>query len=573
MGVGGTAPDNKMPVAGLEGLTAGADEATQVAIWTRQILLGLEWRYRTSGHQDVRWYRYRQYYRGDWETDLASDAFVEGLLDNITEYTPANRVFSFIRSLLPAIYFRNPGMYVTDDTVDKDIVQRVINYLIKELKIKRELKKVILDCLIIGIGAVQLGFERDVFDGNLANNPDDERINYSDRIKRGLPWVKRIDPMLLVYPWGTIEAEDARWVATETWRQIEDVKDDKNLVNTRQLKATRTERVHPRTSRNTVLADKERNSWIRLWEIRDKKTNELLIISHGKRFHFKDKDPLMIENPPIRTLVFDWDPETNWGVAPVRIMEPQQLELNDQKTHASRMRRTILKKLLVDPDAVLNDSTLTELNDASDVNTAIQVKDPQKNVMELSTTMSPDLSNEQVNTDNDIRFAVGFSRNQAGDVSTGRRTLGEIAIADRNAQLRNDERRDSSADFFEDVMVNLLQIGKAFMSTEMVQLISGRAWTTMEPTLSAYDLALDVVPEEAIQESHITKRETAQKFYELTAGDPVINPVTRATALVEEHNEDPQEWINPEIAQVVGAYLEQKKALAEEGAEEGEDNA
>jgi len=553
-------------------------EIDQVTIWKERIKLGIKWRERTSGKNDSQWTRFKQFFRGDWWGDAYKTADIQfSPQTQLEEYVPTNRMFAYVRALLPNIYFRNPGIYVAKGMVapgpdgqlvdDRQIVQDAADYLKRELQLKRVIKKTVLTTLLTGTGFVQIGFGSQF----IADSSDEvltgNRLGYASNIKPGLPWIKNINPSDVVVPWGCKDFQDTPWCAVRAWRRIEDVRVDPLYRHRDKFTAT----AKPDTSGDKTRGETGKPSnWVELWEIRDLQTGQLLILSDGSdRYHYQDEDVLQIEHFPLHMLGFNEDPDTCWNISDLKIMEPQQLELNDVRTHEAAYRRRLLSEILADPSAIVDEKTLNRLGDAANAAKVVMVNKPRENIMQLTTSIPPDIAAAGERIDSDIRFEVGFSRNQAGELATGRRTAKEVSVADRSSQLRNDERRDITADFVGVVMNSVLQSSFKLMRETVVKRITGgRMWHVRDPAMLPYDLGLEINAEETRQLDRAGVADGLLALHERLRVDPIINPVALTEMVLHGLKNiglpiTPAQLINPEVGQIIANIVKQQQEGAE----------
>jgi len=223
----------------------------------------------TSGKNDADWIRYENYYRGNWDD---SNSVLEAKI-NLTDYLPSNRVFPYVKALLPKIYFRNPKVVVSKGVTlngvdDAPIVQDCANYLTRELKFKKTLKRAILNTLITGTGVVKYGYGSQYVVGQDPQDDNKRILEHASYIKAGLPWVQSIHPRNFVVPYGTVDFDDAPWCAHGVWRPLEYAQDDKNYSNRGTFIATSIPK-QPRhlQGTGTPIQDSDARLWVRLWEI------------------------------------------------------------------------------------------------------------------------------------------------------------------------------------------------------------------------------------------------------------------------------------------------------------------
>jgi hypothetical protein len=162
---------------------------------------------------------------------------------------------------------------------------------------------------------------------------------------------------------------------------------------------------------------------VELWEIRDKATGHLIVVSTGcNDIHYDDIDDSMTETFPFHMLTFNDDPVSAWGIPTLRIMEPQLLELNSVRSQLHRARCTTLLKILYNKAMFGSGVDVDALLDGSSIRTGIPVNgDPSRAVKELKSHIPFELFQVSENIEEDLQMDVGFSRNQAGLVSRGRR--------------------------------------------------------------------------------------------------------------------------------------------------------
>ena len=77
------------------------------------------------------------------------------------DFVNVNFVYAYIKTVMPAIYFKDPHIFVEarqeDDIPKASVIEAVINYIWREINLKEEVKRVILDTLIFGLGWLKIG--------------------------------------------------------------------------------------------------------------------------------------------------------------------------------------------------------------------------------------------------------------------------------------------------------------------------------------------------------------------------------------------------------------------------------
>ena len=110
-------------------------EIDEIVKWEENRIGGMK--YMSDFASPQNWAIYRNYYRGE---------FSQGA-KNKRKYSVA-LIFSILRSMLPQIYFTNPQVVVTNEVpgyyLQSKIVQKIDNKMIRQTKLKKTLKELIL---------------------------------------------------------------------------------------------------------------------------------------------------------------------------------------------------------------------------------------------------------------------------------------------------------------------------------------------------------------------------------------------------------------------------------------------
>ena len=528
--------------------------------WLRLISHGQSWRYYTSGTRDCDWANYQRYYQGNWNKVIQANMQKHNTVT-------VNRGFAYVRSMAPRIYYRNPKVVISWENQMRATLEKIDNHLIRVLGMKKLMKRLVLDTLIYGIGIVKVGYSSE-FSVSMDEEEPAIRHEYSSTVKRGFPWAKRVHPTDFVMPFGTTDLEDSRWCAHRILRTVEDVKAESayshtdNVVptfkyNLSQLPATFTSPI--------IIRDKKvmkNPNWIRkgdnelhlveLWEIRDRATGDMIVVSVGcGDILYKDKDPMAGQSFPFKTTVYNEDPTSAWGISTLRIMEPQLLELNNLRTQQSRARRTSLMKILYNKLLFKNNVDIEAMLDGNDIRTAIPINGPpDKAVKELTTHIPFDFFQVGDMIEDDLRMDIGFSRNMAGIVSKGRRPAAEIATVRESGEVTVDERRDTTIDTFVDIIQTMNRLIFDFWDENKAKELAGQdaIWT---PPSSDLMYSIEVNPEDARATNHQQMQQDAITLYQVIRQDPLADPFGTLSDLLEAFKKDPARRIDPRIARAV----------------------
>lgn len=509
--------------------TEGSDELKD---WKTAIRLGV--RYRTTFGRSKKWSQYKNYYRG---------YFVEGTV-------PVNIIYAIGRSIIPQIYFRNLRVNITARRPgywpNALVLERVDNTLVEEMGLKNTFKSMILDSYLCGRGMGIHGYDSEYgYNKELADtqgygdtslssfSEKGEKIEYNTNVNPGMPWYTRCNPLDFIVPWGTHNWEEAPWFAFRKLRPLKDILADQKYKNTKNLKAPyRTVQERSDQDAPKTLSEDFTQEFVELWEVHDKRTGivKALSLDHNE-FLRDEEDEMQVDGLPAKPIGFNEDPDHFWWTPDVRLIEQQQLEINDIRTMAKMHRRVGLLKVLYDKNMVKPEELEKLLDGNPKVAIAIDAGvtgDIRKAVAMFQSHVPPDLSIAAGEVRQDVREIIGFSRNQQGDYEgSGRRSATEASIVRAASMIRIDERRDIMADHFSEVMRTTNQcIFKHWNEQRIVDFVGPdgvRYWVRFTGREIRGEFAYKVNPEEAMPSNQATRRQDFQEFMNIAMKVPGLD--------------------------------------------------
>jgi len=483
------------------------------------------------------WDVWRAYYRGDWE---------DGIL-------PVNLYFMMIRTIVPRIYFRNPGISVTParpgmhNAVFAQLLERVDNKLVQLMRLKKQMKKIVQDTFLTGTGVLKVGFGAEYtptppLSGEATNvrapsiNKSQEQLEYNPNVRANMPWAMRTPPGTFVVPDETECLEEAPWVAHEIVRPVMDVRRDPRFKNRQKVKPMEPEKT-PLGLDKSVYTEN-----VTLYEIRDKKFQRVLVATEGvDDFLLKEDDLLQqIHGLNYFTVSFNEDDEVFWGVPDAKILEPRQREINEIKTQAMKHRRLALIKWLAKRNAIseVEASKLLDENVSAIVNVD---GDPNMDLAQVqASTIPTDLFNAGEETMMDAREEMGFSRNQFGEYHPKTNTTAtESRIVQMATDIRVDERRDMVADMIQDAFELINKIVFQLWTEDVVMDVIGPGgvplWIRFSPAmLSEGVYRLNIDPDTATPKTRELREAKAMEVYQVFKENPMIDPAELTKYLLRE---------------------------------------
>lgn len=493
--------------------------------WKDRILNGLRFQVRYAKSNS--WAQYKAYYRNE---------FKEGII-------PVNLVFSILRSVVPQVYFKDPRVCITptkpglEYELHARLVEDIDNWLLRELATKYEMKRMIADAFLCGIGNGITGYDSEygydpaqtIGETGQASltqfNKKGYRIEYNAYVNPGMPWFLRARPDDVVYPWGCESSKNAAWVATRHFRPLIDIKADPKYKNTSTLTGIYTrQRTTPAGGNKEPYDDvmPQDQEWVELWQIRDAKTGKIKALCMNHPDWLRDDDDLLqIDGLPVDTLIFNPDPDYIYGIPDARIIEPQLLELNEIRTQAMKHRRIDILKLLYKKGAIKPEALARLLDER--VQAAVEIE-AEANLSEAVMPLNPgasgilaDLVKMGEVVRGDVREQVGFSRASTGEYQGKTHvSAAETDVVQWAGQIRVDERRDAVADLLTNVVRRFNQIVFTHWTTDMVRSVVGpdgaRWWLKFTPADIKAEYNIKVDPNNAIPVDQRTRKQDAMEM-------------------------------------------------------------
>lgn len=522
-------------------------------LWQDRLYNGLRFQQKIGRSQE--WLRYKSYYRHE---------FAQGTL-------PVNLMFSVLRSLTPQIILRNPKVTVTPRKSGKlaelnaRIVQKIDNWLIYELLMKKELKKIVGDCFFAGTATgfvgydSMFGFEPSMADptGQFSLSQFDktgDRIEINKGVQPGMPWFLRSRPEDVVFPWGCTSIESADWIGMRIFRRLTDLQKDKRYSHTKDLTG---EVVPVRTmpeggnirdwSAGNIYSPDPEAMWVELWQIHDARSGKIIAVTMNSTDLLRnDVDDMQVDGLPAETITFNPDPDYIYGIPDARIIEPQLLELIDIRTQAQRHRQVDILKALI-KKGTLSPEDKQKLK-SGDIGALIEV-DVETNLRDTVMPLSPgvsgilnDLNAMGAVVQGDVREMVGQSRVLAGDYQ-GKTHIAaaETDAVMQSANIRLDERRDAIADMLSRVIRKFNAYIFKYWTADRVASIVGpdgaQVWVKYNGQAIRDDYDLMIEPEEGVSLNTVSKRQEFQEVAKIwtemnqgaiAQGMPVPDEIQRA---------------------------------------------
>lgn len=496
-----------------------------------------------------RWKDYKAYYRGDWNAEVL----------------PVNMIFAVGRAMVPNAYFRDPKVCINATRPEyvwhARVVEAIDNWLTKELQLKETLKMACLDAYWAGTAIIKLGYDsefgynpRQALDQNNATATEfsrttGERIEYRENVKAGMPWALVCNPEDIIVPAGYRTPSSLPWICHRILRPLEDVKQDQKYKNTADLSGTRIVNL-TRGGRKPFDQDKDETLYAELFEVRDVRTKSIYVFCEGHTL-LSDIDALQIDGLPYEFITFNPDPELFWGIPDVKMIEQQQLELNEIKTQEQKHRRIALVKFLYKAGTLTKDQLTLLLSGEVGPAVAVNGDNIATDITMMQPHVPPEFGILEKRIDENIRRTVGSSANQQGDFSGYHgKTAAESMIVNQANELRVNERKDILGDCLANIVRKWNQMIFSFWDTEKVIAICGpkgqQYWVeyTGDQLTGEYFISID--PESGMPMTRMQRGQYMEQLLKTFNGDPMIDQIKLRMMVLREF-----EIVNPEASSLL----------------------
>lgn len=423
------------------------NRAEEVERWNGKISNARKWRDEICSRN--RWKEMIEEYKGHWG-ELSDSAGIDLL--------PVNLIFAYIKTELPSLYIKDPHIKINPKNKTSintaKVFETVINYIWYCKKIKREIKKAIIDALLIGHAWFKTGYT-----GTFGSVEDGlggvvETVESEDFFAYRVPWdAITFDPDALDPPY------DCEWIAHSIWLPLDEVKKNPKYKNTENLQASYT-KADGRTSEDAVNKYSGKCRLTEVWHIKSK---TVFTLADGAKDYIEDPKPWPLEGRgyPFSCLRFNFSNDTPYGISDVGIFEPQVLELIKVRSAALDHLKRYNRQLVTTPEN-LSDPEMEKLNQ-NQTGTVVLAQDPTKIMPIPYPPIASDVYALEERIKEDMINENGQSPAERGATQkTSTRTKAELIFQRQGAENRRSEKIDLVEDFVENIAGNLVELLKQF---------------------------------------------------------------------------------------------------------------
>lgn len=440
-------------------------------------------------------------------------------LTRLDERVDVNFVNWYISALVPLIYFRDPYVFVKSKTEDwqsfAETLEKVVNAIWKDQKLKQQFKRVILSALIMPPGWINTGYTAEIGQ-DIAKTEENKEKSLISNIKDAIKGVfsKKEDKLPaqqgvlnqnikeesifadwipswnVLMPAGYHLVSKMPWICHYEDVALIDFMRNPMYKNKEDIHGTyKDDSVSSGNAIQKVVFEdpliysniKDEITTIRLYHVWDRRSQKRFTISMAcSDYHFIGDWPYDAEGFPLEPLVFEEtlpsnkeDQNESKGPYPynaIRPILPQVLENSNARTQMSAWRRRASAIIMAQSDMVTEED-MNQIQGSSAVQ-LIRVS----NIAGFQMSQTPALPqgvfqvNEVIQEDLQMATMMGQMMFQA---QQGNNTATQAQIAQSGLQLKVSAKQDCVEDFTVVIARKIAQLAWQFFDRQKVQELIG----------------------------------------------------------------------------------------------------
>ena len=410
------------------------------------------------------------------------------------DYIVINYCYAILKAILPQIYFQDPYLFLDagDGETTSDATsaaEAVLNHCWYKMKVKRQIKKIVLDSLIYGFGLGKIGYNTDTIKSKLESGAE-----YTEMIKDEYPFFRRTSPLDIVFDTDVNSIDDIKWLAVNYFPRIDDAK--KNYKNVDDITGdyynVESSFVDKQKYGKTVQNDIKRLS---IWEIQDLVSGKTLVVANSVDKFLRDEDrKYNLDGFNYKFLYLNEVPDEIYPLSDLEQIKDIVLQLDKNETqllkHKDRGQRKIISEIGIwatdeDRERFFNDQDMQNAEVKQGMVERVKVFD--------ASTIDAALYNIQTELKDNLYKISATAENQLSSDSTTQKTATEASIIEAKSNIRNSERIDNVKDFTTDVAETLIKVLQQFMSKKVsVKYADGWAEFTKEDIKGNFNVRINI---------------------------------------------------------------------------------
>lgn len=419
------------------------------------------------------WKRYIDEYKNEW-------GFLQQKVS--IPIIPINLIYAYTKTEIARLYFKDPWITVNpkrvEDIGSSQIAEQIINYEWKELSLKNEAKKILLEAILVGHSYMKVGYAAEF--GTVESQPKDpvkrgpgrppskaKEIETSEYIKSENVFAYHVSYKDIIFdPSATFPAtHNARWMAHKIVKPLRAVKNAGIYNHTDFLKSSgkfddQSTGYDMAGNASTTQVDQDIKS-VTLWEIYDLDNMRIVTVSPGCPYYLNEIDyPEYLSGGfPISMLAFNPVPGEVYPLSDVAAQEGLSIEMTKIVGIWLNGLKRGNRQILVEPD-LLNPAEKDKFKDGID-GAIIEANGPIAGKFEVFQFPPVQADSFQIYNETYRLYQIVSGQtatDQGGQSRVPTRTLGELRLQMMGGHARAEEKVDVLEDFISEVARKLLGI-------------------------------------------------------------------------------------------------------------------
>lgn len=396
---------------------------------------------------------------------------------------PINLIYAYTKTEIARLYFRDPWITVNpkrlEDIGASQIAEQIVNYVWGELALKSEIKKTLLETILVGHSYIKVGYAAEF--GTVESQPKEEEKRGPGRPKKKVAEIETSEYIksenvfayhvpykdILFDPSATFPApHNARWMAHKIVKPLRAVKESGIYEHTDMLKSS-TALDDPKMSYGSsdggtskTQKDKDIRA-VTLYEIYDLDQMRVVTVSPGCDYYLNQINyPEWLSSGfPFVQLAFNPVPGEVFPLSDVAAQEPLIIEMTKIVAiwinHLKRWNRQIF----IEPD-LFTDEELDKFKDGND-GAIVKAQGPIAGKYDIPQYPPVQQDSYQIYNEAYKLYQVVSGQtpsDQGGQAKAPTRTLGELRLQMTGGHARADEKMDVLEDFIAEIARKLLGI-------------------------------------------------------------------------------------------------------------------
>lgn len=419
------------------------------------------------------WKRFIDEYKNDW-------GFLQGKVK--IPIIPINLIYAYVKTEIARLYFRDPWITVNpkrmEDIGASQIAEQIVNYVWGELNLKQEIKKTLLEAIVVGHSYIKVGYVAEF--GTVESQPGEPEKRGPGRPKKDKvdevmtsEYIKSENVFAYHVPYTDVlfdpsatfpPTHSARWMAHKITKPLRAIKESGIYRHTDMLKtsapADMSSDDHGTFKEKGADGSQDVKS-ATLWEIYDLDHMKIYTVSPGCDYYLNEIDyPEHLSGGlPFSMLAFNPIPGETYPLSDVAAQEGLAIEMTKIVAiwinHLKRHNRQII----VEPDLFTPDekNKFMDGNDGSIIEANGPIAD------KYYVPQYPPVQSDSYQIYNEIyklhQIVSGQTpADQGGQAKVPTRTLGELRLQLGGGHARADEKVDVLEDFIAEIARKLLGI-------------------------------------------------------------------------------------------------------------------